>query len=77
MNPPGATASGAPGGHSTSIPETDSPCDHSCNHDLDLSSGHSLGRDDALWPCYVQEAEKWDGLMMDKWKGYVPDIHAG
>ncbi|CAE6509253.1 unnamed protein product [Rhizoctonia solani] len=28
---------------------------------------HDLGRDDPLWPRYVQDAEKWDNDMMNNW----------
>jgi hypothetical protein len=40
---------------------------HNCDHDVDPTGGHSLGRDDPLWPRYLKEAEKWDDIMMEKW----------
>lgn len=40
---------------------------HECRHSLGPNGGHNLGRDDPLWPRYVEEADKWDDVMMGKW----------
>jgi hypothetical protein len=39
------------------------------DYDADPNSGHdhTLGRDDPLWPLYLEEAEKYDDIMMNKW----------
>ncbi|KAG8746616.1 hypothetical protein FRC10_004218 [Ceratobasidium sp. 414] len=32
-----------------------------------LYDGRELGRDDPVWKCYVEEAEKWDSTLVDGW----------
>ncbi|CAE6466996.1 unnamed protein product, partial [Rhizoctonia solani] len=34
---------------------------------LDQSYGYKLGRDDPFWPHYLEEAEKYDDMMIQKW----------
>lgn len=50
---------------------------HDCKHVLNPDGGHNLGRDDPLWPQYVEEAEKWDDIMMQKWNRYEPILYDG
>lgn len=57
---------GSAGRPDTSL-ESENRLPHNCDHNIDPSSGHNLGRDDPLWPLYVQEAEKWDNILMQKW----------
>lgn len=28
---------------------------------------HNLGRDDPIWPLYVEEATKWDAKLVEGW----------
>ncbi|KAF8598432.1 hypothetical protein BDV93DRAFT_451140 [Ceratobasidium sp. AG-I] len=31
------------------------------------TSSHALGRDDPVWPLYVEEATKWDAALVKEW----------
>ncbi|CAE6444241.1 unnamed protein product [Rhizoctonia solani] len=48
---------------SESIPRPES-------HNQQYENSHDLGRDDPLWPRYVQNAEKWDSETMNNWNGH-------
>ncbi|CAE6481056.1 unnamed protein product [Rhizoctonia solani] len=35
--------------------------------DLNSAAGYKLGRDDPFWPLYLEEAEKYDDMTIQKW----------
>ena len=34
-------------------------------------SNNDLGRDDPVWPLYVEEATVWDAALVREWNQYV------
>ncbi|CAE6481044.1 unnamed protein product [Rhizoctonia solani] len=42
-------------------------CNNRNNDSADQSYDYKLGSDDPLWSTYLNEAEKWDDMMVNKW----------
>ncbi|KAJ1302796.1 hypothetical protein OPQ81_003103 [Rhizoctonia solani] len=56
--------------HNVSSGESSEFCTQSNNRIKDSNGrnyDYKLGSDDPLWPSYLNEAEKWDDMMVNKW----------